>query len=79
YLGDYTFPIIRKLVKDIVTVSDDQLVQAMRFFAERMKMVVEPTGGLAAAAALDGIYPVKGKRVGVLLSGGNVDLAAFAG
>lgn len=79
YLGDYTFPIIRKLVKDIVTVSDDQLVQAMRFFAERMKMVVEPTGCLAAAAALDGIYPVKGKRVGVLLSGGNVDLAAFAG
>ncbi len=78
HLGDYTFPIIRRLVKDVVTASDDQLVQAMRFFAERMKMVVEPTGCLAAAAALYGIYPVKGKRVGVLLSGGNVDLAAFA-
>ncbi|MGQ3027028.1 MAG: threo-3-hydroxy-L-aspartate ammonia-lyase [Ferrovibrionaceae bacterium] len=78
YLGDYTFPIIRKLVKDIVTVTDDQLVQAMRFFAERMKMVVEPTGCLAAAAALDEVYPVRGKRVGVLLSGGNVDLAAIA-
>jgi len=78
YLGDYTFPIIRKLAKDIVTVTDDQLIQAMRFFAERMKMVVEPTGCLAAAAALDGVYPVKGKRVGVLLSGGNVDLGAFA-
>lgn len=78
YLGDYTFPIIRRLVKDIVTVSDAQLVSAMRFFAERMKIVVEPTGCLAAAAALDGVWPVKGKRVGVLLSGGNVDLAAFA-
>ncbi len=78
YLGDYTFPIIRRLATDIVTVSDAQLVATMRFFAERMKMVVEPTGCLAAAAALEGVFPVKGKRVGVLLSGGNVDLPAFA-
>jgi len=78
YLGDYTFPIIRRLVTDIVTVSDAQLVATMRFFAERMKMVVEPTGCLAAAAALEGACDIKGKRVGVLLSGGNVDLPAFA-
>jgi threonine dehydratase len=50
----------------------------MKFFAERMKMVVEPTGCLAAAAALHGIVPIEGKRVGILISGGNVDLATFA-
>ncbi|MCC2594942.1 threo-3-hydroxy-L-aspartate ammonia-lyase [Pusillimonas sp. MFBS29] len=77
-LGSLTFPIIRQHAHDIVTVSDQQLVQAMRFFAERMKMVVEPTGCLGAAAALSEIVPVKGKRIGVLLSGGNVDLAAYS-
>ncbi len=50
----------------------------MQFFAERMKMVVEPTGCLAAAAALHGVVPIQGKRVGILISGGNVDLAVFA-
>ena len=50
----------------------------MRFFAQRMKIVVEPTGCLAAAAVLNGIVPVKGKRVGVVVSGGNVDLAKLA-
>lgn len=50
----------------------------MRFFAQRMKRVVEPTGCLAAAAVLDGVLPVEGKRVGVLVSGGNVDLARYA-
>ncbi|CAN0618885.1 L-threo-3-hydroxyaspartate ammonia-lyase [Burkholderia multivorans] len=79
HLGEYNFPIIRRLVERIVTVSDAQLVGTMRFFAERMKMVVEPTGCLAAAAALDGVLPVAGKRVGVLVSGGNVDLARYAG
>jgi threonine dehydratase len=78
FLGDYTFPIIRDLVEDIVTVPDAALVAAMRFFAERMKLVVEPTGCLAAAAAFTGAVPVEGKRVGVILSGGNVDLASFA-
>ncbi|MCP4560403.1 MAG: threo-3-hydroxy-L-aspartate ammonia-lyase [Bosea sp.] len=78
FLGNYTFPIIRDLVEDIVTVPDAALVAAMRFFAERMKLVVEPTGCLAAAAAFTGAVPVEGKRVGVILSGGNVDLAAFA-
>ena len=79
HLGAYNFPIIQRLVGRIVTVSDAQLVGTMRFFAERMKLVVEPTGCLAAAAALDGVLPVAGKRVGVLVSGGNVDLARYAG
>jgi threonine dehydratase len=78
HLGNHNFAVIRKLVSDIVTVSDAQLVETMKFFAERMKTIVEPTGCLAAAAALHGIVPVAGKRVGILISGGNVDLARFA-
>jgi threonine dehydratase len=78
-LGDHNFPIIRANVEKIVTVSDAQLVSTLRFFAERMKIVVEPTGCLAAAAVLNGILDCKGKRVGIVLSGGNVDLATLAG
>ena len=78
HLGNHNFAVIRKLVSDIVTVSDAQLVETMKFFAERMKTVVEPTGCLAAAAALHGVVPVAGKKVGILISGGNVDLARFA-
>jgi threonine dehydratase len=78
HLGELTFPIIRRRVHDIVTVSDAQLVETMRFFAERMKIVVEPTGCLGAAAAFDLAPQWLGRRVGVLLSGGNIDLAAFA-
>ena len=81
HLGQYTFGIIRRDVDDILTVSDAQLVEAMRFFAERMKMVVEPTGCLAfagACAALEADKALKGRRVGVIVSGGNVDLARYA-
>ncbi|PLC51489.1 serine dehydratase [Pollutimonas subterranea] len=78
-LGTLTFPIIKEYARDILTVDDSQLIQAMRFFAERMKMVVEPTGCLGAAAVLNEIVPVRGQRIGVVLSGGNVDLAAYAG
>ena len=78
HLGEHNFNVIARHVDDIVTVSDVQLVEAMKFFAERMKMVVEPTGCLAAAAALNGIVDVRGKRVGIVVSGGNVDLATFA-
>jgi threo-3-hydroxy-L-aspartate ammonia-lyase len=78
YLGAHNFAIIQKKVDDIVTVSDGELVEAMKFFAERMKMVVEPTGCLAAAAAMSGAVGVAGKKVGVLISGGNVDLGVFA-
>ncbi|MCJ2062280.1 threo-3-hydroxy-L-aspartate ammonia-lyase [Methylobacterium sp. J-088] len=77
-LGALTFGIIRSHVADIVTVSDAQLVETMRFFASRMKIVVEPTGCLAAAAVLHGLVDIKDKRVGVVISGGNVDLATFA-
>ncbi len=78
HLGQYTFPVIQKYVDDILTVTDQQLIEMMKFFAERMKMVVEPTGCLAAAAAMSGALPVEGKRVGVIISGGNVDLEQFA-
>ena len=77
--GELTFPVIQQLVSGIVTVSDAQLISTMRFFAERMKMVVEPTGCLAAAALLEGVVQAPGQRVGVIVSGGNVDLARYAG
>jgi threonine dehydratase len=76
HLGNHTFPVLRDLVDDIVTVSDRQLAEAMAFFAGRLKILVEPTGCLAAAAAF--ASDIKGKKVGVVLSGGNVDLARFA-
>ena len=78
HLGEYTFGIIRRDVNDIFTVSDAQLVESMRFFAERMKMVVEPTGCLAFAGACAAGDAIRGKRVGVIISGGNVDLGRFA-
>ncbi len=62
-----------------MTVSDAELIEAMRFAAARMKIVVEPTGALAMAAALQAKVPVRGLRVGVVISGGNVDIAQFAG
>jgi threonine dehydratase len=78
YLGEHNFPIIRALVADVVTVSDAMLVEAMRFFAERMKLVVEPTGCLGAAAALSRRFHRDGERIGVLISGGNIDLPRYA-
>ena len=76
--GRLTFPVIRALVDDVLTVTDRQLVLTMRFFAERMKMVVEPTGCLAAAAVLEGMLDVRGQRVGIIISGGNVDVDRYA-
>ena len=78
HLGQFTFGVIRRDVDDVLTASDAQLVEAMRFFAERMKIVVEPTGCLGFAAACHAGLPLRGLRVGVILSGGNVDLARFA-
>jgi len=75
YLGKLTFPLILENVDDMVTVADDDLVRSMRFVWERMKLVVEPTGVLALAAAMHGKVDVAGRRVGIILSGGNVDLA----
>ena len=76
--GQLTFPIIQALVADILTVSDAALIEAMKFFAARMKIVVEPTGCLGAAAVFGKQIDLAGKRVGVILSGGNVDPAALA-
>jgi threonine dehydratase len=74
-VGQLTFPIIRRLVEDIVEVSDAELVDSMRFFAERMKIIVEPTGCLSFAAAQK---LRTGSRIGIIVSGGNVDLTRFA-
>jgi threonine dehydratase len=77
FVGQHTFAVIRRDVDDILTVSDAQLVQAMGFFAERMKLLVEPTGCLGFAAACTFGEALAGKRVGVMLSGGNVDIRRF--
>ena len=77
-LGEITFEIIRRDVDGVLTASDEQLVEAMRFFDERMKLLVEPTGCLGFAAARHAGLDLRGQRVGILLSGGNVDLARFS-
>ncbi|VWD22550.1 MULTISPECIES: threo-3-hydroxy-L-aspartate ammonia-lyase [Burkholderia] len=77
HLGNLTFPIIRRDVDDILTATDAELVDCMRFFATRMKIVVEPTGCLSFAAVRRMKDALKGKRVGVVISGGNVDLENF--
>ncbi len=76
YLGTLNFAIVRALVHDIVTVSDDALREALIFFLERLKLVAEPTGVLGAAALLSGAVDARGLRVGVMVSGGNADLRA---
>jgi threonine dehydratase len=78
HLGHLTFPIIRRDVDDILTVSDEQLRAEMRFFAARMKIVVEPTGCLGLAAARAMKDQLQGQRVGIIISGGNVDVARYA-
>ncbi|MGH8821428.1 MAG: threo-3-hydroxy-L-aspartate ammonia-lyase [Rhodoferax sp.] len=77
HLGHYTFPIIRRDVDDVLTATDEQLVECMRFVAARMKLVIEPTGCLGFAAAREMKDQLKGKRVGILISGGNVDMLRF--
>jgi len=74
YLGDKTFEIISKHVKDIFTVSDEEIIAAMRLMWERMKMVVEPSGAVVLAAVLKNKEVFRGKKVGIIISGGNVDL-----
>ncbi len=75
--GSLTFPIMREHVREIVTVRDDELKDAMRFAFERMKLVMEPSGAASLAAVLSGKIPVSGKRTGIVISGGNVDLERF--
>lgn len=78
HLGEHTFPIIQKNVDDIFTVTDEELLASMRFFAERMKIVVEPTGCLGFAAARARKEELKGKRIGIIISGGNVDIVRYS-
>jgi threo-3-hydroxy-L-aspartate ammonia-lyase len=72
--GEITFPLILHYVSDMLTVDDNELLRAMWYLWERLKIIVEPTGALAAAALLEKKLEVRGKRVGVVLSGGNADL-----
>ncbi len=74
-LGDLTFPIIQERVKDIVTVSEEGIVRAMRSIWERMKIVIEPSAAVPLGALLTHGLAPSGKRIGLILSGGNVDLA----
>ncbi|MGC4192361.1 MAG: threo-3-hydroxy-L-aspartate ammonia-lyase [Thermomicrobiales bacterium] len=77
HLGEITFPIIQQTVTDILTATDDQLVDAMKTFAATMKVIVEPTGALGFAGFRTVQEHFAGKRVGIIISGGNVDLARF--
>ena len=76
-LGDVTFPIIQQHVEQIITVSEEAIVRAMRYVWERMKIIIEPSSAVPVAAVLDKRIEVDGLRVGIVLSGGNVDLAAL--
>jgi len=78
-LGSLTFPLVLEHVSDMATVDDPTLLKTMFYLWERLKLVVEPTGALGAAAALEGATPLQGLRVGIVLSGGNVDLAQVGG
>ena len=77
-LGNLTFPLVMEYVHDMLTVSDEELLEGMYFLWERMKLVVEPTGALATTALLSNKVDVKGKKVGVIITGGNVDLKLAA-
>lgn len=76
--GKLTFPIVQNLVEDILLVSDNELIETLRFILERMKILVEPSGAAAAAAVRHRKADFAGQRVGVILSGGNVDLAKLS-
>jgi threo-3-hydroxy-L-aspartate ammonia-lyase len=76
--GELTFSINRRLVDEVVLVSDEELRAGMRFLFDRMKLVAEPTGASPVAALLAGRLPEPPARIGLILSGGNVDVARFA-
>jgi len=77
--GELSFPILQRLVEDVILVSDDEIRSAMRFLLMRMKIVVEPSGAVAAAALLSGKLPKDLKSAAVILSGGNVDVEQLSG
>ena len=76
--GELTFEVNRRLVDEVVTVSDDEIVEAMVFLFDRLKLVTEPSGAVGVAALLSGKLDARGRSVGVVLSGGNVGAARFA-
>ncbi len=79
-VGEKTFPIIKEFVDDIVTVTEEQIIDAMKFYWERMKLIVEPSGAVPLAGILSGNIEaqlIKNKRIGIIISGGNIDLSDF--
>jgi len=76
-VGERTFPIIRRYVDDIVTVSEQAIVSAMRTIWETMKIVIEPSAAVPYAAVIENKIVIEGKRVGIILTGGNIDLDAL--
>jgi threonine dehydratase len=76
--GELTFEVNRRLVDEIVTVTDEEIVEAMVFLFDRLKLVAEPSGAVGVAALLSGKLDARGRSVGVVLSGGNVGAARFA-
>lgn len=79
-VGEKTFPIIQKYVNDIITVTEEEIIDAMKFYWERMKLVVEPSGAVPLAGLLSSNIDaslVKNKRIGIIISGGNIDLSNF--
>jgi threonine dehydratase len=77
--GQWNFPVIQRLVEDVLLVTEEEIRETMKFILSRMKLVVEPSGAVAAAAVLAGKLPQRFGRVGIVLSGGNVDLETLAG
>ena len=75
--GQRTFAVVQKLVEDVIGVTDEQMLEAMRYLFERQKLVIEPSGSSAIAAVLAGLMDVRGLRVGVVLSGGNISVERF--
>jgi threonine dehydratase len=73
-LGDKTFPIIKENVTEIITVTDEEIIEALKFVWERMKIIIEPSCAVPLAALIKEKDRFKGKRIGIILSGGNVDL-----
>jgi len=74
-LGDVNFPIIKELVHQVLVVSETEIIQAMRWVWERMKIIIEPSSAVAVAAVIRYKDQFKGKRVGIIVTGGNVDLS----
>jgi threonine dehydratase len=76
--GARTFPIVQALVEDVLVVSDDDVLDALRFALQRLKLVIEPSGAVPLAAVLRGLVPADCRRVGIVVSGGNLDPALLA-